>query len=243
MANVNYGIDAPDVIRNLALVGLACAALAVAAPYLPLGAAGINSVRSIGTWAGCGFGIQALLMLWTSLVGKRVAARQLIAHAALRGDEHVLDVGCGRGLLLLHAAQQLPRGAAVGLDLWSGVDLSGNARAATEANAAALGLTARVQVHDGDMRQMPFDDASFDCVVSSLAIHNIEQADGRAKAMHEIVRVLRPGGRVLLQDFRHCDEYAGALTAAGLQDVRRTLINPLLMFPPTWRVSARKPSN
>jgi ubiquinone/menaquinone biosynthesis C-methylase UbiE len=186
------------------------------------------------------FGLQALLMLWTSLVGKRVAAGQLLEQARLRGDERVLDVGCGRGLLLLGAAQRLPRGRAVGLDLWNAADLSGNARAATEANARALDVLERVELVDGDMCTMPFADEEFDAVVSSLAVHNVYDAAGRDRALAEIARVLRPGGRVLLQDFRHTADYAASLRAAGFEDVHRRLVNPLLMFPPTWRVSGRK---
>jgi ubiquinone/menaquinone biosynthesis C-methylase UbiE len=130
----------------------------------------------------------------------------------------------------------------VGLDLWNAADLSGNARAATEANARALGLLERVELVDGDMCAMPFADGEFDAVVSSLAVHNVYDAPGRARALAEIARVLKPGGQVLLQDFRHTADYAAALRSAGLVEVQRRLVNPLLMFPPTWRVSARRPS-
>src|SRR5207342_2371148 len=140
------------------------------------------------------------------------------------------------------AAQRLPRGRAVGLDLWNTADLSGNARAATEANARALEVLDRVELVDGDMCAMPFADGDFDAVLSSLAIHNVYDAPGRAKALAEIARVTKPGGRVLLQDFRHTGDYAAALRAAGFDEVQRKLVNPLLMFPPTWRVSARKPA-
>jgi ubiquinone/menaquinone biosynthesis C-methylase UbiE len=188
------------------------------------------------------FCAQALLMLWTSLVGKRIAARQLLAQAQLQGGERVLDVGCGRGLLLLGAAQRLPRGRAVGIDLWQLSDLSGNARAATEANARALQVSDRVELVDGDMRALPFADGEFDAVLSSLAVHNVYDREGRELALREIARVTRPGGRVLLQDFRHTADYARALRAAGFEQVERRLVNPLLMFPPTWRVGARKPA-
>jgi ubiquinone/menaquinone biosynthesis C-methylase UbiE len=73
-------------------------------------------------------------------------------------------------------------------------------------------------------------------------VHNVYDARGRERALAEFVRVLRPGGRVLLQDFRHTADYAAALRSAGLVEVQRRLVNPLLMFPPTWRVSARRPS-
>ncbi|MEO8161398.1 MAG: class I SAM-dependent methyltransferase [Arenimonas sp.] len=237
MNRANFGIDAPGVIRNFLLLALAALALSwAAARFLPT-APGLSRM---GLTFAIVFTLQAALMLWTSLVGKRIAARQLLDAAQLRGDERVLDVGCGRGLLLLGAAERLPRGRAVGLDLWNASDLSGNARAATQANAVALGFPERVELADGDMCAMPFADAEFDAVVSTLAIHNVYDAPGRARALAEIGRVLKPGGRVLLQDFRHTADYAAALRSAGFADVQRRLVNPLLMFPPTWRVTAIK---
>jgi ubiquinone/menaquinone biosynthesis C-methylase UbiE len=237
MSRAAFGIDAPGVIRNFVLLALAALALAwAAARFLPEA----RGLPRMGLGFAVVFTLQATLMLWTSLVGKRIAARQLLDAAQLRGDERVLDVGCGRGLLLLGAAQRLPRGRAVGLDLWNAADLSGNTRAATEANARVLAVAGRVELVDGDMCAMPFADAGFDAVVSSLAVHNVYDAPGRARALAEIARVLKPGGRVLLQDFRHTGEYAAALREAGFESVRRRLVNPLLMFPPTWRVSASK---
>jgi ubiquinone/menaquinone biosynthesis C-methylase UbiE len=235
----DFGIDAPGVIRNFLLLALAAVLLAwSSAHFLPAARGLPRMFGSFAVW----FTFFAALMLWTSLSGKRIAARQLIDRAALRGDERVLDVGCGRGLLLLGAAQRLPQGRAVGIDLWNLSDLSGNARAATEANARALGVADRIEVVDGDMRAMPFADGEFDAVLSSLAVHNVYEGEGRETALREIARVLKPGGRVLLQDFRHTADYAQALRAVGFEQVERRLVNPLLMFPPTWRVSARKPS-
>jgi ubiquinone/menaquinone biosynthesis C-methylase UbiE len=239
MTRATFGFDAPGVIRNFLLLALAALLLAwAAARWLP----GARGLPRMGLSFAVVFCAQALLMLWTSLVGKRIAARQLLAQAQLQGGERVLDVGCGRGLLLLGAAQRLPRGRAVGIDLWQLSDLSGNARAATEANARALQVSDRVELVDGDMRALPFADGEFDAVLSSLAVHNVYDREGRELALREIARVTRPGGRVLLQDFRHTADYARALRAAGFEQVERRLVNPLLMFPPTWRVGARKPA-
>jgi ubiquinone/menaquinone biosynthesis C-methylase UbiE len=234
----NFGIDAPGVIRNLALIALAGLALGVAGQYVP-------SLRRVG---GIGFGfaivcsVQALLMLWTSLRGKRIAAAKLVDRAGLRGSEQVLDVGCGRGLLLIEAAGRLSGGGkATGLDIWNVEDLSGNARAATMANVEACRVADRVALVDGDMRRLPFAEAEFDVVVSSMAIHNVYSADERALALREISRVLKPGGRALLQDFRHTADYARQLQEMGFTAVRRRLVNPLLMFPFTWCVEATSP--
>jgi arsenite methyltransferase len=90
------------------------------------------------------------------------------------------------------------------------------------ANAIAEGVATRVELCDGDARRLPFDDQSFDVVVSSLALHNIRGAAGRATALHEITRVLKPGGHVAILDYRNTGQYAAALAAAGLEDVRRS---------------------
>jgi ubiquinone/menaquinone biosynthesis C-methylase UbiE len=115
------------------------------------------------------------------------------------GNEHLLDMGCGRGAVLIAAARRLPAGRAVGADLWSG-DQSGNRPEATLANAAAAGVADRVEVHTADMTALPFPDASFDVVTSAMAIHNIRSAGDRLRALDEAMRVLRPGGQLLVAD-------------------------------------------
>src|SRR6266487_3801412 len=81
-------------------------------------------------------------------------------------------------------------------------DQSGNSAEATRRNAIAEGVADRVELLTADMTALPFEDNSFDVVVSSLAIHNIPGRAGREKALTEAVRVLRPGGRLLIADVR-----------------------------------------
>ena len=85
-------------------------------------------------------------------------------------------MGCGRGAVLLMAAQHLTTGRAVGVDLWRTVDQSGNSAEATRRNAVAEGVADRVELHTADMTALPFEGNSFDLVLSSLAIHNIRGA-------------------------------------------------------------------
>src|SRR6476646_6044938 len=115
--------------------------------------------------------------LHTTLRGKFVVWAELLDNLGLRGDERILDLGCGRGAVLLRAAQHLTTGRAVGVDLWQSADQSGNSAEATRRNAIAEGVADRVELHTGDLMALPFEDNSFDFVVSSLAIHNIR---GRA---------------------------------------------------------------
>jgi SAM-dependent methyltransferase len=139
------------------------------------------------------------IYLHTTLRGKlRVWEREL-DRANLKGNEQLLDLGCGRGAVLVAAARRLPEGHAVGADLWTS-DQSGNSRDATLANAAAAGVADRVEVHTADMTALPFADGSFDVVTSAMAIHNIPSAQGRYRAVDEAMRVLRPGGQLLIAD-------------------------------------------
>jgi SAM-dependent methyltransferase len=163
----------------------------------------------------------AATSLHTTLRGKFVVWAELLDGLGLRGDERILDLGCGRGAVLLHAAQHLTTGRAVGIDLWQRSDQSGNSAEATQRNAVAEGVADRVELHTGDMRALPFEDGSFDLIVSSLAIHNIPARAGREKAIDEAVRVLRPGGRLLIADMRGTREYQTRLANAGISDVTR----------------------
>jgi ubiquinone/menaquinone biosynthesis C-methylase UbiE len=160
------------------------------------------------------------IYLHTTLHGKLRIWRQELDQADLKGDEQLLDLGCGRGAVLIEAARRLPTGHAVGVDLWSGKDQSGNRPEATLANAAAAGVADRVGVRTADMTALPFADGSFDVVTSALAIHNIPSPEGRYRAVDEAMRVLRPGGQLLVADFwpmaRKYAEHIGQGTLRGL---------------------------
>jgi ubiquinone/menaquinone biosynthesis C-methylase UbiE len=161
------------------------------------------------------------LYLHFTLRGKFVVWADLLGTLNLRGDERILDMGCGRGAVLLMAAQHLTTGRAVGVDLWRTLDQSGNSAEATRRNAIAEGVADRVDLHSGDMTALPFEDNSFDLVLSSLAIHNISGSAGRQKAINEAVRVLRPGGRLLIADVRATRQHPVQLTRMGMNEVAR----------------------
>ena len=234
----DYGLDAPGLVRMFLWGGVLLLAAGLA--MLFLGAGWVVTVGSIVASFGIVFLIDGLLMVWSSRYGKLRARDRLLDGLGLTGDETVLDVGCGRGLLLIGAARRLPRGRAVGIDLWSQEDLGDNRASATLENAKAEGVADRVEVRDGDMRKMPFSDATFEASVASLSIHNIYTVEGRREAIQEIVRVLKPGGKVALLDIRHVREYADTLRAAGMQDVRVSGLS-FWIFPPVRVVTARKP--
>jgi ubiquinone/menaquinone biosynthesis C-methylase UbiE len=180
-------------------------------------------------------------MLWSSKVGKLRARDELIDSIAWRGDEHVLDVGCGRGLLLIAATKHLTTGHAIGVDVWHSVDQADNRPEATWINARAEGVADRIEVRDADARDLPFADATFDVIVSSLVLHNIHGRAEREKALHEIARVLKPGGCVALLDVAHSSQYARTLAASGLANVRISHAR-WLFFAPARIVTGQKPN-
>ena len=99
--------------------------------------------------------------------------------------------------------------------------VSGNSMQATLANAAAEGVADRVELHTQDMTDLQFPDASFDLVVSNLAIHNLPDNDARRAAIDEAVRVLRPGGRAVIADLGFTRLYATRFKQRGMADVAR----------------------
>jgi ubiquinone/menaquinone biosynthesis C-methylase UbiE len=181
----------------------------------------------------------------TTLRGKFLVWAELLDKLGLRGDERVLDLGCGRGAVLLLAAQHLTTGRAVGVDLWRKVDQSGNSAEATRRNAIAEGVADRVELHTADMTSLPFEDNSFDLIVSSLAIHNIRGNAGREKAVDEAVRVLRPGGRLMIADIRGTRQHEAHLAQIGMSDVSRRALGWRFWWGGPWAatrlVTATKP--
>jgi arsenite methyltransferase len=238
----DYGIDAPPVIRNLLLAGAASVITGIVLNFILASTQSLVAVILL-TWgllAGVSMIVTAALMLWSSKIGKLQFREKLIDSLALQGAETIIDVGCGRGLLLNAAARRLTTGKAIGIDLWQSVDQSGNNPEATLANARAEGVANLVEVKTGDMRELPFEDQTIDVAVSSLAIHNIPNKEGRAKAVQEIARVLKPQGQVALLDFQCTDEYAQTLQALGWHEVKVSGLQ-FQMFPPVRVVTGRKP--
>ncbi|HUJ05572.1 MAG TPA: class I SAM-dependent methyltransferase [Streptosporangiaceae bacterium] len=209
-----YGIDGGAMVApflgpvQAALAGLALWALRRRRRGLA-GLAGLASAAAAALAVG---------YLYSTGRGKLAVWAQLLDELGLHGDERVLDIGCGRGAVLILAARRLPRGQAVGVDVWRRRDQSGNSRDATFRNAVTEGVRDRVDVIDADARDLPFPTGFFDVVVSNLTIHNIRDDAGRAQALHQAARVLRPGGRLRIVDDR-ADLYAETLRAAGCAEI------------------------
>jgi SAM-dependent methyltransferase len=243
-AREDYGIDAPTVVRNLAGAGfLLLIVSAVTALLLRLQIVALSPLtlilRNNGLTTAIICFVMALWMIASSKWLKHKVARALLDSREWRGEEAVLDIGCGRGLVAVAAARRVPHGKVTGVDIWQEVDLGGNSPEAIRANAEAAGVGDRLSVDTGDARSLPYPDASFDVVASMTAIHNIPGAEGRRAAIAEAWRVTRPGGQILIFDIRHARTYAAQLGALGAEV---KLKGPILLWGPIgWRFSAMKP--
>ena len=209
--NLDYGLDAPGLVKLFLIGGIVLAGIG-AFTNIPAFADLFQGLMQMGI----GFAISGLLMVTYSYYGKFRSRDSLIRSLGLQGNETVLDIGCGRGLLLIGAAKGLQQGKAIGIDLWSQTDLSNNSREAVLANAEIEGVQNRIEIIDGDMRKLPLADASVDVVVASMSIHNIPSKAGREEAIREAVRVLKPGGKIALLDFKSTALYANVAKKAGL---------------------------
>lgn len=124
------------------------------------------------------------LPLWSAMFGLL-----LLEEVPLTGIRAALDVGCGTGFPLIELAERLGASSTVhGLDPWS----AGLQRAKEK---IAARKTPNVELHEGSAASMPFDDASFDLIVSNLGVNNFDDRDA---AIRECRRVLRKGGTLAL---------------------------------------------
>ncbi|GIM46655.1 type 11 methyltransferase [Collibacillus ludicampi] len=198
-----YGIDAPFWVIFLIVLG--AGGFIVSMTGLP---------QSIG---GLVFGLYMLVTgLWMFLYSTviKIMHRHVILNLAqAHAGDKVLDVGTGRGLLAIAAANMGCKVTAI--DKWSQWDLAGNGRDALLKNARDEGVP-HIEVVDGDVQELPFADECFDVVVSNFVIHNIKSAGGRARAIQEMWRVLRPNGHLVISDISRTQEYVQILS--GLTD-------------------------
>lgn len=236
----DYGFDAPYVPIMLGTIGLIFTII------------GIIALLASSLFAALFCLVYGILMLlssasyvYTTRVGKFRAWANILSQLRLRGDEQALDMGCGRGAILLMVASLLPRGKAVGVDLWKSSDQSGNALSTTEQNAKLEGVADRVELHTADMRKLPFADNSFDLILSSLAIHNIPEEAGRDSAIDEAIRVVKHGGRIVIADFRKVQRYEQRLREKGMANVTHRTLDWHFWYGGPWTatklVTASKP--
>ena len=114
----------------------------------------------------------------------------MIALAALRPGERLLDVGCGTGIIANQAARRVgPKGRVVGLDISEGMLVC------ARAEAARRGISAWIEYRAGDAEALPFADGAFDCATCLFTLMHLPNPQ---QAVRDLYRVLSPQGRALV---------------------------------------------
>ncbi len=132
--------------------------------------------------------------------GRELRQRTLIL-AGLQTGEQVLDVGSGTGTLAIEAQRRVgSAGRVVGID--PGEEQIARARAKASRHHVP------VEFQIGVIEQLAFPDRSFDVVLSTLMMHHLP-ASLKRQGLAEIARVLKPGGRLVIADFKRKQERAG----------------------------------
>ena len=217
----DYGLDAPLLVKRMFTRAAWTIAIGVAVYLINRtdnpGPAG--SLLAVFFVIGLGFLAVGLYMMWSSRTGKLAVRDRLLDSLDLKGEEKILDAGCGRGLMVIGAAKRLKAGKATGVDVWDASVLSGNSSDAAKANAKMEGVADKVRFETGDIRKLVYPEKSYDVAMSAVAIHNLADREDRDKAVRELWRVLKPGGRLVILDIMHVGEYATVLREAGAEDV------------------------
>lgn len=124
--------------------------------------------------------------------GHEAFRQRIVDLAGLSGDEHLLDAGCGTGLMALRIAAQHPGCTVQGIDL--SPKMIAVARQDAEEQRVAVDLGA------GSIFEMPYPDGAFDVVLTNIMYHHPDLAE-KQQAVVEIARVLKPGGRYVSAEF------------------------------------------
>jgi SAM-dependent methyltransferase len=226
----DYGFDgSPFGVTIVFFVGVVCFGGGVASitfPSLSLKIAGFILML-------CGL-LMVLVCgsyLYYVKLGKLHRRDKMISMIDWKGNEKVLDIGTGRGLLMIGAAKKLTLGKSIGIDIWNSEDMHSNTYKNTMRNAELEGVLEKVEVRNEDVRSMSFPKDTFDVVLSNLCIHNIPAKDGREKACREIARVLKPNGTAIICDKSYTKEYGEIFAMEGLT---------VELFPPSFDGSLRR---
>lgn len=130
------------------------------------------------------------------LLGFDSVRRELVSRANIEAGQHILDIGCGTGTLVVKMKRQYTAARVVGLDP--------DAKALQRAHIKAARAGVSVELEQGFADELPYQSESFDRVFSSFMFHHLNTQE-RENMLREVLRVLKPGGSFHLVDFTVAD--------------------------------------
>jgi len=212
----NYGVDLPSRVKWIFAGGTGAILAGLLLPSFHVGDFYITLVDpTLLALGSLSLGVCASMLAY-SVWGKFNVRKRMLGMVRWRGNETVLDLGTGRGLIAIGAAKRLRTGTVVSIDDWHAGSAC-NRLDAAQRNLDLARVHDRVELRSDDPRHIAFVDNSFDVVLSLMFLHRIEDAGGRTKACCEIARVLKPQGIAIIADSANTRDYASALEASGLK--------------------------
>lgn len=152
----------------------------------------------------------------------KTVAEGTVSYAKLNKGQKGLDVGCGSGALTIALAKNNPHAEIIGIDRW-GKEYASFSKQLCEENAKIEGVN-NVSFIQGDALALPFEDESFDGIVSNYVYHNTPFKD-RQQILLETLRTLKKGGRFAIHDifskqkYGDMDAFVKKLKDMGYQEV------------------------
>ena len=241
-SRTGYGIDEPRTIIELGAAGIlsVVVGLVIAVYTSSTDARAAEAALLVGPAMGFLILVVAVLLFWSSRLGKVKEMTRIVGNIQWGGEEVVLDLGCGRGLAAVLAAKKLQGGYAFGVDVWSKARLSGNDPRSVLANADHEKVRSKVSAVKGLSAQLPLADRSVDVILSASAVHHLVPRRQREGLFMEMSRVLKDGGRIGILDAGNGNQYTAILNKIGMRDIEMHRLR-FSSFPPFHVVLARKP--
>ena len=237
MEKINYGIDAPKVIRNQIIIGILLLGIYI---VVSLGFLSAIAFLKISFLSSAIFLIIAsFLMIAYSRYGKFRHRDRIINLHQWKGNENVLDAGTGLGLLMIGVAKKLDSGKSYGIDIFNSYDLSGNNIDQLKNNIHLENVNDTTEIISENILKTNFSDNYFDVIVSNLCLHNIYNKDERKMACKEIFRILKTGGEAIISDYKHTGEYKKEFEDLGMK-VKKVGTYFFSTFPPLTIIKAIK---
>jgi len=226
--NPNYGIDAPIIRLSMIVISIMGFLISVGSYfyYLQENLSYSNTAVAlilIGVFIfSYGFFMSSYMTISSRY--RKIKVREKLLDRVenfLNFDDVELgiDVGCGRGLMLIGAAKRMNRGKVIGFDLWNNKDQFNNNPEETQRNVNLEKVADLVEIKTADARNLPLGNNTVDLVMSHWVVHNIEPFDEQIIAINEQWRVLRKGGILVLADIANVEKYSKHLAKLGAENI------------------------
>jgi ubiquinone/menaquinone biosynthesis C-methylase UbiE len=193
-----YGFVAWKYFACMGAIGFVGLAAVLMTFQFPLGLLVTWSLRLVGApiaFVGLYMGISYIFLYEKAFKSRGDVWSRIVEFSQLKGDEEILEVGCGTGSGSINLAKKLPKAKIVGIDIFEGV--SGKSPDTALKNAQIEGVADRVNFRYGNALKIPYQDKTFDVVTMGSVLHELHSEKDKTKALREIYRVLRPGGKFI----------------------------------------------